>query len=109
MDDQFERRPGSGPDSLEIELENLMDDHFKRRAAPQCGCGAQWQVDGLVTSATSCRIPNHQIGRCDRNKTHLEPRLDLVLAAEPCAAQRSGLWSVQPDAAAPMFIAAPFG
>ena len=36
----------------------------------------------------------------------LEPRLDLVLAAaypdqtqclEPCAAQRSGLWSVQPD------------
>ena len=31
MDDQFERRPGSGPDSLEIELENLMDDQFERR------------------------------------------------------------------------------
>ena len=80
-----------------------MDDHFKRR---ERGCGAQWQEG---TSATSCRIPNDHIGRCDRNKTHLEPRLDLVLAVEPCAAQRRGLWSVQPDAAAPVFIATPFG
>ena len=59
----------SGPDSLEIELENLMDDHFKRRERgcgarsqvgaeckwhlvrmlcpfpPASACGAQWQVD----------------------------------------------------------------
>ena len=31
MDDQFERRSGLEPDSLEIELENLMDDQFERR------------------------------------------------------------------------------
>ena len=40
MDDQFERRPGSGPDSLEIDLENLMDDQFEPMGAQPVGF--QW-------------------------------------------------------------------
>ena len=58
-----------------------------------CTVASGWLGQG--TSATSCRIPNLQIGRCDRNKAHLEPRLDLVLAAKQsfCAV---GL-SVQPE------------